>query len=128
MPVNEMPVNANVEIVAIDVPRTLSASLSREVGQKASAPSLLESLFTGAPIFWNQMFDCFFIFSHFSFLFDEALAVGAVVAAGPVAGVVGGGGYWEAILLELIGNAGNRNLSKLRDVNQRGRRNSFHSI
>src|ERR1700749_4978057 len=32
----------------------LSDSLSSEVGQKASAPSLLESLLTGTPTFSNQ--------------------------------------------------------------------------
>ena len=36
------------------IPAALSDSLSSEVGQKASAPSLLESLFTGAPIFSNH--------------------------------------------------------------------------
>jgi hypothetical protein len=40
----------------------LSDSLSSEVGQKASAPSLLESLFTGAPIFSNHDLLLAFVF------------------------------------------------------------------
>lgn len=32
----------------------LSDSLSNEVGQKASAPNLLEDLLTESPIFWNH--------------------------------------------------------------------------
>jgi len=45
----------------------LSDSWSREAGQKASAPSLLESLFTGAPTFWKKVLDIALVLSHVDF-------------------------------------------------------------
>lgn len=42
-------------LIRLVISLTLSASLSRDVGQKASAPSLFDSLFTGAPTFWNHV-------------------------------------------------------------------------
>lgn len=45
----------------------LSASSSSVMGQKASAPSLLESLLTGLPTLWNQSLLVALVLSHDDF-------------------------------------------------------------
>ena len=59
----------------------LSDSLSRDVGQKASAPSLFESLLTGAPIFSNHDLLLVLVFAQAEVLEDgcDAIAIGLAI-------------------------------------------------
>ncbi len=59
-------------------------------GQNASAPSLLESLLTGPPTFWNQLLLADLVLSHMDDLDGcwEAMAALAVCLGDRVGGVI----------------------------------------